>query len=170
MSNALTLNLSGDTPLRIELGGISTLVIGNVATPVETAPPTANEPIPVAGGLVWIDHERGLMWDANTTAWEKTDAEADEVVKSCRLGGFDDWRKPTLDELESIRDITQYNPATNTKIFADTKPVYYWTSSPGSSDPGYVLVVHFGHGCVDLISRGGRFAVRAVRSVARASQ
>jgi len=168
LNNALTLNLSGDAPLRIELGGISTLVIGNVVD--GALPVAANETVAVAGGTVWIDHARGLMWDVATTANEKTWPEAEAVAKNCRLGGFEDWRLPTLEELESIRDITRYNPAINTTIFADTKSSGYWTSSPDPSVPAVVFVVHFNHGLVNLNLRSGRFAVRAVRSVARASQ
>jgi len=43
-------------------------------------------------------------------------------------------------------------------------------TSPDPSDPAYVFVVHFNNGNVNLNNRNNRFAVRAVRSVARASE
>jgi len=99
-----------------------------------------------------------------------TAGDAEKHVAKLDLGGFTDWRLPTVEELFLLADRTKYGPAIDTESFPDCRSDWYLTSSPDPSDPAYVFVVHFYHGYVDLSSRHYRFAVRAVRSVARASQ
>jgi len=174
--NALTINFE-DRSVRIELEGVGQF--GNLldATGViSRISEFAAEPVArrtkqdVGGGAVVVDSATGLMWDASTTASEKTWSEAEAAAKALRLGGYDDWRLPTLDELESIRDITKYNPAIDTGLFADTKSTYYWTASPAASGPDCAWIVNFYHGHAYLYNRSYRCAVRAVRSLSRASQ
>jgi hypothetical protein len=169
---AIFLNVRG--AVRIEVGASAALIqSSNQLSAAGDSQETGSEPQRVKhevdGGAIVIDHKTNLVWDANTTAESKTWAEADAAAKSCRLGGFTDWRLPTLDELESIRDISRYNPAIDTSLFS-AKSEWYWTASPDASDPGCAWIVGFSYGGAYLYGRYGRCCVRAVRSVARPSQ
>ncbi len=53
-------------------------------------------------------------------------------VNQTGLCGYDDWRIPTVKELNSITDKSRSNPATDTEYFPNTM-----STSPNSSTPGY---------------------------------
>ncbi|GAA0721594.1 DUF1566 domain-containing protein [Dokdonella soli] len=171
--NVLTLSFAGNTAsaLRIDLGGVSTVVIGNPAindnAPSTAAAKPARQRINVPGGFIIVDHRAGLEWSHDLG--DMTHAEGDAAAKACRLGGHEDWRLPTLDEQETNRDITRYNPACD-PIFTDMKSSAYWTASPVASYPDYAWIVYFDFGGADICLRPLQCRVRAVRSVARASQ
>ena len=74
---------------------------------------------------VWCDNSTNLCWqdpqkDANETAWDYdteegyyglTGPDANRYCEELVLGGYSDWRAPTIDE---IRTIIRGNPATET--------------------------------------------------------
>jgi len=69
-------------------------------------------------GNVWVDEDTGLMWQDEEYSDEEMknyhDEEtyekvgnwyyADEYCSELRLSNFDDWRLPTIEELEDLRD------------------------------------------------------------------
>jgi hypothetical protein len=55
--------------------------------------------------LIWSDPATGLMWSRRDNGFQLLKwSEAPAYCQLLRLGGFADWRWPTLDELESIND------------------------------------------------------------------
>ena len=88
---------------------------------------------------VVTDHATNLMWqdDADvkigTYKFSFTGAQ-NYCNNTVNLGGYDDWRVPTIDELLNIVDKGQYQPALN-PIFQNSADdyagydVYYWSSS-----------------------------------------
>jgi hypothetical protein len=77
-------------------------------------------------GLVWAQElsTSGLSWD-----------EASDYCESLTLGGYDDWRLPTVKELWSIRDFSQGWPWVDTDYFhlvgdgTDQRQQHSWTSN-----------------------------------------
>jgi hypothetical protein len=129
-----------------------------------------NTTLTPVGSVAVIDRTTQLMWDLRTLD-ELKHADAVAVCTASRVAGFDDWRLPTRMELESILDLTRYNPAIDTSVFPDTKPNCYWTSTPAACSPeDCAWVVSFCDGSSGWDGRGGRDYVRAVRSLPRASQ
>ncbi len=117
------------------------------------------------------DPATGLTWPVEFSAKRLTFADAEKYVaelntkKHC---GFDDWRMPTLQELESIRDLSRINPAIDTDAFPNTPSDWFWTSTPYAGDPkNYAWVVGGYDGNSALTSRDGYHRVRAVRGPAR---
>jgi hypothetical protein len=51
------------------------------------------------------DLKHGLMWRRHDNAADVRWQQAVEHCQNLRLGGFEDWRLPTLNELESIRSL-----------------------------------------------------------------
>jgi len=52
---------------------------------------TAHEGITIIGDLMWEKESRQMNWD-----------DAMEYAKNLRLGGYDDWRLPTIEELRDV--------------------------------------------------------------------
>ena len=109
---------------------------------------------PVGGDVLEWSH---TLLDGESATYEEAEAAIAE------LG--DGWRLPTRAELESLIDLTRYDPAIDTDRFPDTKSTRYWTSTPCAWDAAARWVVVFGLGNVDGNRRGYLACVRAVRDV-----
>ena len=108
------------------------------------------------------DTATGLDWQKDTYGpldWK----EALAYCEHLDLGGHDDWRMPTLKELQSLVDYSRDGPAVNTTYFPDTESDYYWHSTTRSADPHYVLVASFDDGHVAPGLKTADYYVRAVR-------
>ena len=91
------------------------------------------------------------------------------------FAGFCDWRQPTLNELETIRDLGNVDPAVpavfNTSCTAGctvttcscTSSSYYWSSSTFRYHPGYAWFVDFYSGGDFYDFKTDGYYVRAVR-------
>jgi hypothetical protein len=114
-----------------------------------------------------IDHKTGLMWARDESKRSDYD-DAEAYCKSLRLGGFNDWRLPTLDELQTIVDRSRYNPAIDASVF-NTNGSWTWTCDEYKGNPGpsgSVWFVHFDYGgSVSGSDRANAAFARAVRAV-----
>jgi hypothetical protein len=61
---------------------------------------------PDTTGGVWSDPATGLMWTRKDNGYALRWQPAAEYCRNLQLGGYSDWRLPTIDELKNI-----YNPA-----------------------------------------------------------
>jgi hypothetical protein len=111
---------------------------------------------------------QGLVWSAEDVVPKACNhAAAEKACKELRLGGFDDWRLPTIQELLTLVDYSRSEPAIDTAKFPACKSTWYWTSTPVASSPDYAWVVYFDNGGADYGRRDSHSALaRAVRSVA----
>ncbi|MEI6914586.1 MAG: DUF1566 domain-containing protein, partial [Armatimonadota bacterium] len=121
------------------------------------------------------DMVTGLMWqqvDGGEMTWDQAVSYAD----SLSLGGQDDWRLPTANELFYILDEGSVNPAMNTSYFTTTLAEYWWTSEQRVDDATKAWSANAGGGIgahpkSETISAGGakRFHVRCVRGAVSSS-
>lgn len=96
-----------------------------------------------------VDQVTGLMWDASSSPMRS--AAADAFCHGSRVGGFADWRVPTLVELISIFDFTTTSRI-RLDVFPNTFAEAYWTSTrsspsrqaPFDTDERYQWFVQFG--------------------------
>ena len=117
-----------------------------------------------------IDHTTGLEWQLLHSDTPRTHAEAQGYCEECEVGGFPDWRMPTLAELETLIDRSVFNPATHAELRHCTRPGFYWSSTPDVSDPeGCAWGVYFYDGNAGIHCRVYGGFVRAVRSLPSAS-
>jgi hypothetical protein len=130
-------------------------------------------------GLMWEvkSDEPGLHDWRNTYSWFDPDASNGELdyrglpgggvcgdsecdtsdfvraVNETGYCGFDDWRMPSRDELQSISDLrkTGSPPTINSEYFPFTQPDEYWSSNDYSFqfDAAWAWNFHFGHDRVD---------------------
>jgi hypothetical protein len=112
------------------------------------------------------DPSTGLTWckdPIKVTSW----ADAKEKAEACRVGGYTDWRMPTIKELISIVDYDKRLPAIDTKRFnmpKDEAWPRFWSSSPVVGWPELAWVVFFNFGGVYSSGRNSSGFVRPVRA------
>lgn len=87
--------------------------------------------------------ESGISWDS-----------ANNLCENSTVGGFTDWRLPTIEELGTLY--------TNKEKIGNFKNTKYWSSSYSN---GYYYCVDFEDGYMYIYSSRSRYHVRAVRSL-----
>lgn len=107
-----------------------------------------------------LDTKTNLMWqrsESELMTWQQ----AMKYAEKLRLGGYNDWRVPTIDELRTLI-VKNKIPAINTKFFPKAHAVYYWSStiSPRMS---YVQLVYFYIGYISSGRKSKHYYVRCVR-------
>lgn len=100
-----------------------------------------------------IDPATGLMWETSrgeNLTWPEA-VKRPEQLNTVKYGGFDDWRVPTIDELEVLMKHNLF-----------PKEGWYWSSSP--YDTSLAWRAHFGNGNVLNYLVNNDYYVRCVRS------
>lgn len=93
----------------------------------------------VNGNGTVTDSATDLMWQQDTPDNSMTWEDALSYCQTLDLGGYTDWRLPTIKELRSIVDYSSYSPAIDTNIFKDIIASFYWSST---TDSYYTYVAH----------------------------
>ena len=111
------------------------------------------------------DTETGLMWqqdESGAMTWE----EALNYCEDLDLAGYEDWRLPNRNELQSIVDYTRFNPAMDRTAFPGAMSSGYWSSTtiPHPWDTHVARLVFFNNGGVSGYPKLDIFYVRAVRN------
>lgn len=81
----------------------------------------------------------GLMWSNLQSEGNWNDAI--EFAKNCRDGGYDDWRLPTVSELQNVIDYEKGEP----KI-GGFKNIYYWSATTKADNTHNAWRVYLGNG------------------------
>lgn len=120
-----------------------------------------------ADGIV-TDTATGLMWqrdtghDGEAVSWK----EAVAYCQGLTLAGFDDWRLPDSDELQTIIHHLSYNPVIDVRVFPDTEASGYWTATPYEANADYAWRIDFYYvGYVNISNKSNLYFVRAVRTL-----
>lgn len=79
------------------------------------------------------------------------------------FGGHTDWRVPTIKELKTLVDRSNYSPSINTTYFPSTISNVYWSSTTRATYTDYARQVFFTYGTEDNNFKSGSNYVRAVR-------
>jgi hypothetical protein len=131
------------------------------------APPTQRLDFSLSYCGIVKDRSTGLMWDREDIGSGLNWKDAHKACADLRLGGFADWRLPTLRELLTLVDYERHSPAIDKDAFPTCKSTsWYWTSTPLASSPdGYAWAVSFDNGHVARYRQNNETLVRAVRNV-----
>ena len=112
-------------------------------------------------GIV-IDSNTGLEWQQTVSAKMFSWNEAGAYADSLELQG-NKWRIPTINELMSIIDYGEFDPAIDKNIFGNILGMLYWTSSLYQKYSGYFWTVSFIDGTTYFDYLDSRHKVRCVR-------
>jgi hypothetical protein len=121
-------------------------------------------------GLEWMKCTAGQEYSgrfcrgsARTFAWQ-------DAVRYCaalELAGRDDWRAPSLAELESLLDRSRSAPALNLDLFPAPYPYRFWSGATQPDERGAVgIALNFMEGTA--VGDAGANFVRCVRGPALA--
>ena len=114
-------------------------------------------------GIV-IDKATGRMWERNPPSTTYTQPDAAAYCAGNRLGGFSNWRLPTVTELASILDLSAaLPPLINSAIFTNTAAHPFWTSTPHAGDSTNAWEVQFLTGEMAWFDTATLVQVRCVR-------
>lgn len=118
----------------------------------------------VRGGPNWPDEpserfvleSEAVVIDTTTNlAWQRVDDGVERdwntAVESCDslfLDGYDDWRLPSIEELQTIMNYTGNDPAASAEFF-DPAVGEYWSSTPKAGDASIAWSASFKYGFVD---------------------
>jgi hypothetical protein len=107
-----------------------------------------------------FDNSTGLLWQQVPSKKDFAWQGAIEHCKSLTLAGYNDWRLPTKEELETLIN-KEYHPTIDPTLKCVSS--YYWSSSILVSDPYYAQSVYFNGGDVSNAHKMTMYFVRAVR-------
>jgi hypothetical protein len=121
-----------------------------------------------AGGP-FVDNSDGTVSDTGTgLMWQKTDEGVqrswENVPQYCEalgLAGYDDWRAPRIDELTTIVDYSQIDPALDTAF--QGRSSYYWSGSEDAGNADAAWRVDFREGIVITGQKHETHYIRCVR-------
>ena len=118
----------------------------------------------VKDGDIVRDSETRLMWQDNVAVESKEvlNGEANAYCKELSLAGHDDWRLPTVEELQSIVDLTRYDPAIK-RGFHFVASKSYWSSTLYADDEDRGWDIDFKSGSTEHNRHSYDFYVRCVR-------
>ena len=118
----------------------------------------------VLDGAGVLDKETGLVWEKSPDTTSRTWENAISYAYNKNVGGRKGWRLPTVEELASLVDTTQSNPALPSgHPFTNVQSYYYWSSTTNVFDPCYAWFVTFFNGVVTTTAKSGTHYVWCVR-------
>ncbi|MEI6263444.1 MAG: PEGA domain-containing protein, partial [Deltaproteobacteria bacterium] len=130
--------------------------------------------------LMVLDSETNLIWEVkqnkdgvkdydnpndadNTYTWDESNQKFINALNAAHLGGFSDWRLPSLREIKTLVVFSRRSPAIDTDYFPNTQSSFYWSSTTYADSTSYAWGVYFkgvdDHG----YGKGDSYYVRAVR-------
>jgi hypothetical protein len=102
-----------------------------------------------------FDHATGQTWLRNTNcgqpplSWSAALDGIDRMNRK-RQHGFDDWRLPTILELESLTDMGRHSPALPHEHPFLSVQEFYWSATTSMYDTDYAWVLYLQDGSVGV--------------------
>lgn len=104
-------------------------------------------------GIMIEDNLTKLIWFKQVPTVARSWGDADAYCRSLTDG---EWRLPTVTELETLLDASQYDPAITSSVigfFTGYKSDKYWTSTSYSVNSSYAWIVDFYDGSINTQSK-----------------
>jgi hypothetical protein len=114
----------------------------------------------VLRGELVVDRLTNLVWtrtagfESEAVSWERALNGVLALNRAC-WGGIDNWRLPTINELESLVDAGQSEPALPEKHPFDNVREAYWSSTSSSFEPDWCMALYMWKGAVGVGQKRG---------------
>ena len=111
-----------------------------------------------------LDRETGLVWEKVPTTSTSTWFDASAHCISLNLGGRKGWRLPVIQDLASLMDPNQSDPALPSGhpfTLSGAFPIAYWSATTNAGDVTVARIVSFGTGSIGSASKAGSFRTLA---------
>ncbi len=103
----------------------------------------------VLGGAAVLDKETGLVWEQSPDTTTRPWSSALAYCVSRNVGGRKGWHLPTVEQLASLVDSTQTDPALPSgHPFSNVQSSFYWSSTAVANFTTDAWDVHFNNGGV----------------------
>lgn len=111
-----------------------------------------------------LDKETGLVWEQSPDTTTRGWTSACNYCYGREVGNRKGWRLPTIEELASLVDNDNSNPALPTgHPFDNVQSADYWSSTTLALDTSYAWSVDFGNGGVYAYDKSDSYYVWCVR-------
>jgi hypothetical protein len=126
---------------------ITTLIVVFLA-----AATPASATFTVNGDGTVTDDVTGLMWIQNDDSTPQGKDAACTYCENLVFAGYDDWRAPTIEELQTIVDYRYDTPSLDGSVFdITTVGAQYWSSTALPSIPSFAWGIYTSSGIVDSL-------------------
>ncbi len=97
---------------------------------------------------VLIHSKTGLMWQDNAAVQyvQKNWQGALDFCEKLHLAGHDDWRLPSIKELENVIELSKIREKSKDGFKHVAVPTYYWSSTPHDSSQDFAWIMNFTRG------------------------
>jgi len=127
-------------------------------------PATSSRFTCVMGNAAVRDNETGLVWEQSPSTSTFTWSGAQFHCISLNAGNRGGWHLPTIQELRSLVEPTQFNPTLPAGYpFSNVQSAGYWSATTFASDASSAWTVNFIVGGVFNVDKRGTFFVWCVR-------
>lgn len=100
-----------------------------------SAEQTASRFTLVLNGAAVKDATTGLIWEQEPDREHDVWSRSNERCKTKTVGGQSGWRGPSVDELKTLIDTSQHDPALPAgHPFSNIRSEIYWTATPDPAD------------------------------------
>ncbi len=130
--------------------------VDDIKATLDQLPPAWSQILPAAdrfklvmGGAAVLDKETGLVWEQSPATTIQSWLVALYSCNAKAVGGRKGWRLPTLQELASLVDPTQSNPALPSgHPFSNVLSSDHWSATTYADDAGFAGIVDLFNGAV----------------------
>jgi len=122
---------------------------------------------------IWTDKDTNLMWQVPIDKKEYEWSEAKRYCRDLNLGGYNDWKLPSRNELKTIltKDYFQNSKSYSKKTYIkkpllksmDMKYQFFWSATTNVDNTGYAWDVYFSNGNDGSNNKTDSDYVRCVR-------
>lgn len=115
--------------------------------------------------LLWQKCQMGQTFSGTCTGTITTDTwqNALSYCNSLTWAGRSNWRLPSINELQSIVDLTTSMPAIDSLLFPATATNNYHSSTTNPSLPSQMAYIYFADGIINNMAKSSSYYVRCVK-------